>query len=103
MFVHLTTHQLGKLLNEAAEIGAESALSVLGEKPKHITQNQAYQKYKRGRVERWVKWGWVKPMPVGEGDKPMLHYSVVELEMANAKSAYENSTDHIKDVTNIQP
>lgn len=96
MVVHLTTLQLDSMLRRAAKVGAEAALVATGAKPEFISQRKAYSTYGEAKVDRWVAQCWVTPKPTGESSNSRIEYSVVELEIANSKSIYENSTDHVK-------
>ena len=55
MTLTLDTYQLQVMLNAAAEMGAKKALVVAGLEKTQVSKAEAYRRYTRRRVDRWVK------------------------------------------------
>jgi len=65
MQIVLTSHQLGMLLQDAAEMGAKSALAKTGKIKPYLNKSQAFQLFGRKNIERWISQGLIIPRKDG--------------------------------------
>lgn len=65
MNILLTDHQLGILLRDAAEMGAKLALSRTGKIKPYLNKSEAFRRYGRKNIERWIDQGLVTPRKDG--------------------------------------
>jgi hypothetical protein len=86
-------------LRDAAKLGATIALAEVGQLPKYLSQREAYRKYGAAAVKRWLEQGWIAAAPSGEHRNSKWRYSIVELELASSRSAYEKSPYHPKEAS----
>jgi len=54
--------QLRQMLTTAAEMGAKNALREMGVDKTQISKAEAYRRYSRRRIDRWMKEGKIKPV-----------------------------------------
>lgn len=59
--MEISTFELRILLKDAAEIGAQAALSKAGILKEWISKAEAYRRYGERTVQRWISEGKVKP------------------------------------------
>ena len=57
MKIELTSHQLSKLIEDAAEMGANLALSKMGIVKPYLKKSEAYRLKGRVQVEQWIEAG----------------------------------------------
>ena len=77
--------ELKNLLSEAIFLGIQEYQSQFGNMPKYLSKNQAYQKYGRKIVDRWIKEGLIKELK--DGDKQYkIRLDRLELEKVAAFS-----------------
>jgi len=60
--VELHEFQLRQMLSTAAEMGAKNALREMGVDKTQISKAEAYRRYSRRRIDRWVKEGKIIPI-----------------------------------------
>ncbi len=70
MIIQMTDHQLGKLLRDAAEMGAKLTLSSLGKIRPYLTKSEAFRSYGRKNIERWIDQGLITPRKDGNQSAP---------------------------------
>jgi hypothetical protein len=58
-YMEISTHQLKVIIQEAAEIGALHALARTGQVKPFLKKNEAYRRFGRYKVERWIEDGLV--------------------------------------------
>ena len=75
--IHLELNQLKTLLTSAAELGASSALRSAGLDKPQISKADAFRRYGRSKVEKWIKQKHVVPILVG---KTSVVLNIKELE-----------------------
>jgi len=80
------------MLCTAAEIGAKNALRVMGIDKTQISKAEAYRRYSRRRVDRWVREG--KIIPVKSSKSVLFNTSDLDL-LAQSVELYVN---HIRPV-----
>lgn len=81
------------MLTTAAEMGAKNALREMGVDKIQISKAEAYRRYSRRRVDRWVREG--KIMPVKS--KGSVVFNVSELEaLSQTVELYFNHIQAIK-------
>jgi hypothetical protein len=68
--------QLRQMLNSAAELGAKNALISAGMEKTQITKAEAYRRFSRKTVDKWINRGNVIPVKLGASVK----LNVLELE-----------------------
>lgn len=66
MDITISTHHLGILLEQAAEMGAKLALSRFGHLKPYLKKSEAYRLFGRKNVEHWIEAGLVKPRKDGD-------------------------------------
>jgi hypothetical protein len=66
MNILLTSHQLGMLLRDAAEIGANLALSKTGRIKPYLNKSEAFRLYGRKNIERWIEQGLITSRKDGD-------------------------------------
>lgn len=54
--------QLRQMLSSAANLGAKNALREMGVDKTQISKAEAYRRYSRRRIDRWVKEGKIIPI-----------------------------------------
>jgi hypothetical protein len=74
--VNLEKSQLRQMLNSAAELGAKNALIAAGMEKTQITKAEAYRRFSRKNVDKWIHNGNVIPVKIGASVK----LNVMELE-----------------------
>ncbi|MFD2964362.1 MULTISPECIES: hypothetical protein [Olivibacter] len=57
MNILLTSHQLGLLLRDAAEMGAKLALAKTGRIKPYLNKSEAFRLYGRKNIEHWIGQG----------------------------------------------
>jgi hypothetical protein len=75
-----------KLLSEAFQIGFQKGCESDSARPKYLSQNKAYQKFKKSRVQNWVKDGLIAGKPNGNGKTSTVYYEyakLMELDMSD--------------------
>jgi hypothetical protein len=72
------------LLSEAVQIGFRKGLEANADAPAYISQNKAYIRYGRVRVQNWVKDGSVRPRYNGRGRNSTINYKVTDLMTLDA-------------------
>lgn len=60
--VQLYENQLRQMLSTAAEMGAKNALREMGVDKTQISKAEAYRRYSRRRIDRWVREGKIIPI-----------------------------------------
>ena len=75
--MELEEFQLEQLLSSAAELGAKSALRQMGVDKTQISKAEAYRRYSRRRIDRWVREGKITPVK----SKGSVLFNVSELEV----------------------
>lgn len=65
MNILLTDHQLGILLRDAAEMGAKLVLSRIGKIKPYLNKSEAFRRYGRKNIERWIDQGLITPRKDG--------------------------------------
>ena len=63
--VTITQGELVRLIQTAAEVGAAKVAAMLKPSEDLISQREAWSRYGRGTIERWVSEGKVTPRRVG--------------------------------------
>jgi hypothetical protein len=74
--VNLEKSQLRQMLSSAAELGATNALIAAGVEKTQINQADAYRRFSRKSVDKWIRNGDVLPVKTGRTVK----LNVMELE-----------------------
>ena len=69
------------LLSEAVQIGYMKASEDLGKRPKYISQNKAYNLFRKSRVENWVNEGLITGQSNGNGKTSTVYYDVSKLKI----------------------
>jgi hypothetical protein len=72
----LEESQLRQMLNSAAELGAKSALIAAGIVKTEISKAEAYRRFSRKSVDKWINKGNLMPIKRGSSSK----LNVMELE-----------------------
>lgn len=79
--------QLRQMLSTAAEMGAKSALREMGIDKSQISKAEAYRRFSRRRIDRWVREGKIKPIK----SKGSVLFNVSEVEsQAQTVELYNN-------------
>ncbi|SDF95030.1 hypothetical protein SAMN05421827_102224 [Pedobacter terrae] len=65
MNILLTDYQLGILLRNAAEMGAKLVLSRTGKIKPYLNKSEAFRRYGRKNIERWIDQGLITPRKDG--------------------------------------
>ena len=66
MNILLTSHQLGLLLRDAAEMGAKLALAKTGKIRPYLNKSEAFRLYGRKNIEDWIEWGLITSRKDGD-------------------------------------
>lgn len=66
MVFELTTHSLGLLLQQAAELGAEHALAQIGIIRPYLSKSEAFRVYGTSKVQYWLTSGLLTPRKDGD-------------------------------------
>ena len=74
--VQLHEFQLRQMLSTAAEMGAKNALRDMGVDKTQISKAEAYRRYSRRRIDRWVREGKIIPIK----SKGSVLFNSAELE-----------------------
>lgn len=77
MKVSIELNQLQQMLNTASELGASRSLQKAGLDKSDISKNEAYRRYSRKRVDRWIEEGKIVPVKFGSAIK----LNLAELEV----------------------
>lgn len=80
-----------EIISEAYSAGYKKCLEDRGLLPKFLTQNQAHKKYKRRRVELWVRLKLITPQPDSNNPKGIILYNRERLELLDSVSSIELS------------
>ena len=83
----LLPHELGRLLNDAAELAVQRYRIARGEERGYVSKREAYQRFGRRLVDRWLREGLVKLHKDGTGNLA-ARLSLAELEVAARTSNY---------------
>lgn len=78
-----------QIISEAYSAGYKKCLEDRGILPKFLTQNQAYKKYKRRRVELWVRLKLITPQPDSKNPKGIILYNRERLELLDNINSIE--------------
>lgn len=78
-----------EIISEAYSAGYKKCLEDTGILPKFLTQNQTYKKYKRRRVELWVRLKLITPQPDSNNPKGIILYKRERLELLDNVSSIE--------------
>ena len=88
--IKLQENELIKLLSTAAEMGANTALRDSGLSKPQITKADAYRRYSRKRVDKWIEDRLVLPVHFGSS----IFINVKELESASLhKTLYSEMSE----------
>jgi hypothetical protein len=68
-----------KLLSEAFKIGFQKASELTATSPKYISQNKAYARFTKSRVQNWIKDGLISGKPNGNGKTSTVFYEYAKL------------------------
>ena len=74
--VQLHEFQLRQMLSTAAELGAKNALRDMGVDKTQISKAEAYRRFSRRRIDRWVREGKIIPIK----SKGSVLFNSAELE-----------------------
>lgn len=66
MNILLTTHQLGLLLRDAAEMGAKLAIAKTGGLRPYLNKSEAFRLYGRKNIEHWIAQGLITSRKDGD-------------------------------------
>jgi hypothetical protein len=66
MDIQISTYHLSLLLEQAAEMGAQMALTHMGKLKPYLKKSEAFRLYGRKNVEQWIGEGLVKPRKDGD-------------------------------------
>ena len=92
--LNLYEFQLRQMLNTAAKMGAKSALREMGVDKTQISKAEAYRRYSRKRIDRWVREGKIIPIK----SKGSVLFNVEDLEsQSQTVELYYNHLEPIKD------
>lgn len=75
--MNLEEFQLEQLLSTAAELGAKNALRQMGVDKTQISKAEAYRRYSRRRIDRWVRE--MKITPVKSNGSVLFNVSELEV------------------------
>lgn len=73
------SYQLAQMLQNAADLGAQRALTLVGELKPYIKKEEAYKMYGKTAVDRWISEGVVKLRQ----DEPGKHYRIDRVQIAS--------------------
>lgn len=73
-----------ELISGAYKAGYKKCLEDTGLLPKYFSQNQAYKKYKRRRLERWVKLKLITPIYDNNKKNGIIYYERERLELLDS-------------------
>ena len=86
--IQLERLELKNLISEAVAIGVRKALTDTTPNKKYLSKNQAYQKYGRRLIDRWIKESLIKE--IKDGDRShKIRLDAIELEKI---AAFSNRT-----------
>lgn len=88
MSINLELYQLKKFWEDASEIGATRALIKAGLVQANITQAEAWRRFKRHKVERWVRLNLIEPIKNGK----TVEFELVALEILNKETQHSYLT-----------
>ena len=71
--------ELTNILAIATQIGFQRGLESVGEAPRFVSQNKAYNRFLKSRVQTWVRNGWIKPTTNGNGKTSTVFYEYARL------------------------
>lgn len=86
--------QLRQMLSSAANLGAKNALREMGVDKTQISKAEAYRRYSRRRIDRWIKEGKITPIK----SKVSVMFNSSELEAIS--QTVELYFKHIKPINN---
>lgn len=84
MLYQISRKEVEELIASGIAIGVQRALESVCERPRYISQNKAYKRFRKARVQQWVERGLVKPMPNGKGKTSTVNYELAQLLEAEA-------------------
>lgn len=84
--IELTENQLDQLLQAAAELGANQALASLGKIRPYLNKSEAFRRFGRNKVERWIGQALVTPRKDGGHSAP---WRIDRLELESLGKAGE--------------
>jgi len=70
MDIQISTHQLKIIIQEAAEMGAVIALTKTGKLKPYLKKSEAFRRYGRANVEKWIAQGWITVRKDGDQSDP---------------------------------
>lgn len=86
--IELNTLELKNLVSSSIALGIKQFLLEYKDQPRYISKNQAYERYSRRLVDRWIKEGLVKE--IKDGDRQhKIRLDSIELEKI---AAFSNRT-----------
>lgn len=91
--MELQEFQLRQMLSTAAEMGAKSALREMGVDKTQISKAEAYRRYSRRRIDRWVRER--KIMPVKSRGSVLFNVSELEA-LSQSTELYFNHIQKIE-------
>ncbi len=71
---------------DLVKLTVKAVLIELGKEKTKLNQNQAWAKYTRVKVERWVRLGLIIPNKTGLGKNATVEYDALELEALDMSS-----------------
>jgi len=86
--------QLRQMLSSAANLGAKNALREMGVDKTQISKAEAYRRYSRRRIDRWIKEGKIIPIK----SKSSVMFNSGELETIS--QTVELYFNHIQPIDN---
>ena len=94
--IQLEEFQLRKIIECSAEVAVKSALCKLGLEKTQISKAEAYRRYSRRRIDRWVREGKITPVK----SKGSVLFNVEKLEaVASTTELYFN---HLQPIENAK-
>lgn len=77
MVVEVSYSEIKKLIATGAEMGFNRALQEMGAVSRLVSQSEAYRRFKKSRVQRWVKDGNIAPKRgEGIGKNATIYYDI---------------------------
>jgi len=64
-YIHMLPHELTQMLSAAATLGGSEAIRLAGLDKSQITKAQAYKRFDRWRVDRWIREYKIRPVKQG--------------------------------------
>jgi hypothetical protein len=85
----LLPHELARMLSDAAELTVKRYRIEAGAERAYLSKNEAYRRYGRSVVDRWLREGLVELHKDGNGNLA-CRISAIQLEVAAKASNYES-------------